>query len=228
MDEAETLFNHSLETRTKLFGPENARTLLTRSNIGLLWQARGKFDQAEQIFRDVADRLSKAYGPDYPDALIAENNIAWMKAQNGQYAEAEAIYIKIVPQMRRAVGDKHPNTIILLMRLGHVLNQQGKWIEAEPVLSQAYADATALGLTSAQPMFAATFGYCLAKRDKPQEALEKLLEADALLQHTLTPDLLVRSQLTKTIADIYTRLGQTREAEEWNRRLPATRPATVP
>jgi tetratricopeptide (TPR) repeat protein len=195
-----------------------------RSNYGLVLQKLGRADEAETTFRDVIERMKRATGPDHHDTLLAEGNLAMLRAQRGDLAEAELIFSGLLPRARAAMGNDNPVTFSFASKYGFVLSLQQKWAEAEPLLAEAYAAASALGLTSSQPGYSATYGICLANLNKPREALPILQQADHVARQLPQPDPQSLRRIAAAMAMVHEQLGQPDEAAKWREKA-ATRPA---
>jgi tetratricopeptide (TPR) repeat protein len=121
--------------------------------------------------------MKLANGPDHLDPILADGNLAQVRVARGDLDGAAAILRELIPHTKRALTAEHPAYPVFCMRLGDILARQGKWAEAEPFLADAYAGARAQGIPPRIAMAASSYGLCLAKQKKYDQADAPLREA---------------------------------------------------
>lgn len=126
----------ALTLRRDLLGAGDAETLASLNEMGVLMQARGRWDDAEACFREALERRRTLLGPEHPDTLLSMNNIAALLDVRNQPAEAERMHEEVLDLRRRVLGPEHPDTLLSLLNLATVRAYQGRLDEAAPLYSE--------------------------------------------------------------------------------------------
>jgi tetratricopeptide (TPR) repeat protein len=112
-------------------GPENRRTLVSRSHLALALRMAGKLDEAEVEDRAVLFIRERLLGPEHPDTLATRIELALLLGARGHHAEAEAEFGALLAITQRVLGPDHPDAILVRSNLAIALAAQGKFTEAE-------------------------------------------------------------------------------------------------
>ncbi len=133
-NEAEQLFNTSLEIRENLFGTEHQEVVSIHNQIGLLYSDMGHFELAEQILRNAINMGTDSYI--VPDPVRSESisNLAYVLRRTGNYDEAESMYRDSYRIRMRSLGSEHPSTIENLSSIGVTLLNKGDYSNAQIIL----------------------------------------------------------------------------------------------
>jgi tetratricopeptide (TPR) repeat protein len=160
--EAEPLFLQVLSIRKKQVMRDNCPPLTNYHNnvayadsfndLGLLYQAQGRYDEAEPLYKQSlaiweqqlgkyqrTDRPPLGYHHDnlaYADSL---NNLAELYRTQGRYSEAEHLYERSLAIWEQQLGKDHPNVANSLNNLGLLYQAQGRYAEAESVYRRAWS-----------------------------------------------------------------------------------------
>ncbi len=116
------------------------------SQLGLFWNARGRFRSAEPLMRRALAIVERSYGPDHPDVAIRLNNLAQLLQATDRLDEAEPLMRQALAIDERSYGPDHPDVAIDLNNLATLLQATDRLDEAEPLMRQALAiDERSLG-----------------------------------------------------------------------------------
>ena len=102
-----------------------------RTNLGLIYAARGEYAKAERVFRKTLQML-----PDYP---IAKNNLADVLYRQGKKEEAEAIFASSSKAATETRKD-YPRTWIAALNMAHLRFAAQDKSGAIAILEQARKD----------------------------------------------------------------------------------------
>jgi tetratricopeptide (TPR) repeat protein len=136
--EAEPLFREALERARKLFGPDDARTVLRYgSALGLNLIQQRKWAEAESLMRVALEHARKQFGLDDPNlaAILAPYSLSLM--QQGKWAAAEPILRECLAIREKLEPDAW-TTFNTRSTLGGSLLGQKKFVLAEPLIIAGY------------------------------------------------------------------------------------------
>ncbi len=74
------------------FGPQDPRLATSLNNLGLVYDAQGKYTEAEPLYKRSLAIWEKALGPEHPDVATSLNNLAELYRGQGKYADADPLY----------------------------------------------------------------------------------------------------------------------------------------
>jgi serine/threonine-protein kinase len=133
--EAEAQLLQALETRLRLFGPENVSVAEVREDLGTVRLAQGRFPEAEGDLRASLRILLAEMGPDDLHVGLGREKVAAFEEHLGNYEEAEAQLRESVRILERESPAEHLPTS--LIRLGSIMRARGAYAEAERSLLRA-------------------------------------------------------------------------------------------
>ena len=92
LDLAMQLSEKAWKANSTAFGPEDPNTLISKNNLGMVYQAAGKLDLALPQFEETLEAMKRKIGPDHPITLLAMGNLALayqaagsrMRSRNGR------------------------------------------------------------------------------------------------------------------------------------------------
>ena len=113
------------------FGPEDRRTLGSRTNLANALHAQGKYSEAEKEHRVVLALMERVFGMEHLSTLSSQNNLANALNAQGKHAEAEKEHRAVLAVRERVLGEEHPKTLSSWNNLASTLDEQGKHAEAE-------------------------------------------------------------------------------------------------
>ena len=136
--EAEKRWLAALE-EAESFGPDDQRLGTSLNNLGVLYQARGKYAEAEPLFKRSLAIREKALGAEHPDVIQSLNNVAGFYYNQGKYAEAEPLYKHLLAILGKFLGPEHPNVALMLENYALLLRKMNRDAEAEKMEARAKA-----------------------------------------------------------------------------------------
>jgi hypothetical protein len=90
--QVETLLRQAHELGPKHLGPKNPDVATSLNNLGLLYQAQGRYADAEPRLQQALAIREKVLGPEHPDVATSLNNlVALLRATN---RDAEAVQLE--------------------------------------------------------------------------------------------------------------------------------------
>ncbi|KAN0067830.1 HET domain containing protein [Elaphomyces granulatus] len=137
LDEAEKIYQWTLQGYEKAWGPGHTSTLDTVNNLGNLYRSQGKLDEAEKMYQRALQGYEKAWGPDHTLMLNTTNNLGLLYAKQGKLDKAEKMYQRALQGYEKALGPDHTSTLNTVNNLGSLYNSQGRLDEAEEMLQRA-------------------------------------------------------------------------------------------
>ena len=92
LDEAVTLYEQTLEDRTRILGPHHPDTLTSRNNLASAYQATGRLNDAIPLFEQTFEDFENLFGPNHPLTLASRNNLANTYRAAGRYEDAQKLF----------------------------------------------------------------------------------------------------------------------------------------
>ena len=135
--EAVEMCRSLIPIQTRVLGPEDKITLLTRKNYADILWTLNQTEESETQYRQVIPLLKRIYGPEDRDTLMAQNSLGTCLIKLGKDPEAEKIYRSILPACVRFFGAAHVETIKARCHLAGTLLTQKRWTESEPLYREA-------------------------------------------------------------------------------------------
>jgi non-specific serine/threonine protein kinase/serine/threonine-protein kinase len=130
------LARKALDSRQRLLGPSDARTLESRSLLGWILERQGKPDDAEKLEREALEGERKKLGPEDPLTLESMDHLAVIMQAQGHFEEEEKLEREVVSIAARKQGQESPQTLRAMNNLGAALWNQGRYPEAEKEYQQ--------------------------------------------------------------------------------------------
>jgi CHAT domain-containing protein/tetratricopeptide (TPR) repeat protein len=131
------LAEQGLRLARQTFDERNPRTLISLSNLALLYKAQGRYGEAEPLYLEALRAQREELGPHHPDTLTSLNNLAILYHAQGRYGEAEPMHREVLQGRRQVLGPRHPQTLVTLSNLALLYKAQGRYGEAEPLSQEA-------------------------------------------------------------------------------------------
>jgi non-specific serine/threonine protein kinase/serine/threonine-protein kinase len=126
-----------LEVRRRVLGPEHPDTLISMSNLGILYQKQGKSADAEAIYTKILEVRRRVLGPENRATTNVMVLLAKVWMGRLMYAEAVSLLSEALNGKKRSAPDAWER-YDCQSALGAALAAQGKLAEAEPLLLDAY------------------------------------------------------------------------------------------
>ena len=125
----------ALASYERVLGPEHPDTLISVNNLGLLYDALGRYGEAELLHRRALAARERVLGTEHPDTLISVNNLAVLYREQGRYGEAEPLFKRALAARERVLGPEHPDTLSSVNNLGFLYYAQGPLWRGRAALS---------------------------------------------------------------------------------------------
>jgi eukaryotic-like serine/threonine-protein kinase len=129
---AHQLAEKALDERLKLFGPEDADTLESMSQLGGIVMREGSdYAGAEKLERDAFDRESRVLGLEDPRTLDTMDLLAIAADYQGRCEQEEKIERQVVDIRSRIMGPENPKTQLSMTNLADAFWCEGRYADAE-------------------------------------------------------------------------------------------------
>ncbi|KAI1439348.1 hypothetical protein F5Y02DRAFT_424116, partial [Annulohypoxylon stygium] len=135
-NEAEQMYQQTLELNEQVLGKEHPSTLSSMNNLALVLDSQGKYEEAEQMHRQILELKERVLGRKHPSTLSSMNNLALVLRRQGKYEEAEQMHRQTLELKERVLGRENPDTLGSMNNLAEVFRSQGKYEEAEQMHRQ--------------------------------------------------------------------------------------------
>ena len=130
-EEAEPLFQRSLQIREQQLGAEHPDTASSLNNLALLYESQERYEEAEPLLLRSLQIKEQQLGVDHPDTATSLNNLALLYESQGRYGEAEPLYQHSLQIKEQQLGAEHPDTASSLNNLAGLYRSQERYGEAE-------------------------------------------------------------------------------------------------
>ncbi|KAI1439328.1 hypothetical protein F5Y02DRAFT_143448, partial [Annulohypoxylon stygium] len=107
-NEAEQMYQQTLELRERVLGRENPSTLDSMNNLAEVFRSQGKYEEAEQMHRQTLELTERVLGRENPSTLTSMNNLAGVFRNQGKYEEAEQMHRQTLELKERVLGRENP------------------------------------------------------------------------------------------------------------------------
>jgi serine/threonine protein kinase len=177
---AQGLSENALESRRRLLGSRNRKTLESMTQLGWIFDREGHDDEAEKLMRQTIDQARRALGPEDPVTLGAMYDLAVIFERQGHYVDEEKLQRQLVEIQSRRLGPEDPRTLRSMTNLADAITLGGRTAEAE-ALYRKTLEIERRVLGSEHPQTIATLNN-LANRVQEQG---RYAEAEGLYRETL-------------------------------------------
>ena len=136
---AHDISQRALNSRSKLFGAEDPRTLESSNQLGDILFREGHDRDAEKLMRATIDIETRRLGAENPVTLASKDTLATVLNQTGEFTEAEKLEREVIPIRTRTQG---PENILTLKSRGVLLvslRNENRFSEAEMEFRQILA-----------------------------------------------------------------------------------------
>jgi eukaryotic-like serine/threonine-protein kinase len=166
----------SLDVMTRIYGPNDRRTLNMSRNLASLLADQGQFEESEALITTARASLLKQFGPNDPDVVESQLDLANVLHQTGRQDQAETMLRGAVDGLAKLKGEEDQTTITAIHNLGSALRDQGKLDEAETLMRRSLALRTkTLGPDHPSTLYSSNnLAALLEKKGQHDEALTML------------------------------------------------------
>jgi hypothetical protein len=152
----------------RVFGPNDADTVMNKHNLGLTLQTQGRLEEAVDVLADAHTGIHICFGARHGVTVQSAENLCKVLQTLGRLQEAEP-FARHVLACRRAApaAETNPNSRELfeaVNMLGLLLFEQERYAEAEPLLRQAVAWKHAVSCPMDGVLSAHTMGSLLQSK----------------------------------------------------------------
>ncbi len=203
--EAKPLLLEALDTRLRLYGAGDARTLEARENLAYAELTLDHMKEAERLFTEVADARRRTLGENDRLTLRAVEGVAWTYRHQGRYAEAETIHRKVLEVRLQVQGESDPETLQSMTHLADACRSQRKFAEAEALYRRALEGYhRTLGDDKLTAMADQGFlALVYAEEGRYPESETLLREVLARMERVLGPDHPIRLETLNQLGVLY-------------------------
>jgi non-specific serine/threonine protein kinase/serine/threonine-protein kinase len=176
-----------VETRERLLGKDDARTIASLAILSDLLGSLAMTEESVAMMRDGLERSRRTHGPEHFETLSWMSNLGTALSSQRNFAEAEPLLREALEGRRRTLGSEKKDTLVSLNTYGTLLIMQGKAVATEPYWREAYETSQrVLGPDDADSLvFTANMGGLMTELGRWSEAERYYLEAAAGFTRTL-------------------------------------------
>ncbi len=125
-----------IEINERVFGPEHANTLKSKSNLAATLNQQGRHAEAEKIYLQTIQIQEQTVGPEHESTLHSKMGLANAIKAQGHFFEAEMLYRQVIEVGNQALGPEHPLVLKSIGNMANAINFQGRRAEAEKLYRQ--------------------------------------------------------------------------------------------
>ncbi len=137
--QAHKLAQSALETRRRILGNENRKTLESQNQIAWLLDRENHYHEAESLIRQTISTDQRVLGADDPVTLDAMDNLSLILGDLGRFPEQENVQRESVDLRSRISGAENPQTLQASSLLANSIYHQGRIGEAEAMYRELRA-----------------------------------------------------------------------------------------
>ena len=223
-DEAQRLGAETLESMADLFQPDEASVVSLRESLANSASMTGRFDEAIALMREVVAARERVFGSG-PTVLGARSSLAGVLARAGRLDEAISEF-ESVCAAHDARGDSDVTAATARFNLAATLEKSDRLEEAERRFVALFdqLDPKVLPATHwLRAQFRKSYGRCLRRLGRLDEAETELLAALAVLEKSFSADHR-RVQLTlQELVELYRQTGDDVARARYEARLSSSR-----
>lgn len=221
-DEAEPLYQESLEIHRNAEGEDHPGYLQSLNNLGMFYYRRGRYDEAELRLREAYEGSRTALGDEHPETANYLNNLAQVFRDTDRLVDAEAAWGRVLAIDSAALGPDHRILADRLNNLGAVLVLEGKYTAAERHFLEARRIYVA-NLGEDHFLVATSnnlLGDCLAKEGRFEEAEPLAVQGYETIAAAFPPEHRRTRAALQHVIDMYDAWGRTADAERYRALMP--------
>ncbi len=213
-DDAEKLYQESLEIRQNALGRSHRDTLASMNNLAVTYQAAGRNHEAIPLSEETLRLRREKLGPEHPDTLTSVNILACAYTGAGRNQEAIPLFKETLRLRRKNLGPEHPDTLTSMNNLATAYKTAGRTQEAIPLLEEALRfHRKSLGPKHPHTLLS-MFNLAVSYEDagRTQDSIQLHEEALRLMRETLGPEHPHTLVSMRNLAAAYRAAGRSQEA----------------
>jgi len=129
--QAEELYNHVLNIRKKMLGPDHLDVAETLLGLAKLYKHQGNYDQAEPLYEQALDIQKKALRLEHDTVVETLVDLAELYKHQKKYDHAKPLYEEALITIRKTHGLMHELMWHTLIAYIPLLEEIGQWEEAK-------------------------------------------------------------------------------------------------
>ena len=136
---AEAQFVDLIKAYESQWGEDHPRTLLSKSNLGLVYSAQGNYGPAEPLLREVLEKGLAMKGPDHPHTVNSKVILGSVYGSQRKFDQAVPLLEGAVASSKSTLGEVHPFTLHAMKYLALTYHWAGKTALALPLYEHVLA-----------------------------------------------------------------------------------------
>lgn len=128
---AQKQLERALDLYLQSLGPDNPKTLRTKSRLAEAAYDQGRYADAAALFTDVLKVRRRVLGPAHPETIRSMYELASNLCAQGEYPPAEGLLASTIDSSRRVFGGEDPRTLDSMDKLAEVYFRKGNFAQAE-------------------------------------------------------------------------------------------------
>ena len=226
---AHELAKSALDSRLKLLGPDDAKTLQSMTQFGRILDREADYAESEKLERQALAGERRILGTDDPLTLEQLDDLAAVLGREGHYGESEKLGREAVEIGTRNLGADNQQVLRATSNLGVALWNQGRYAEAEQEYRRVLdVDRRVLGSDDPLTLKAiGNLGLAIKSQSRLSEAEPLFREALTRSQRVLGPEHPDTAFNMDRLANLLSEEGHLTEAEKLTREELAIRLRTL-
>jgi serine/threonine protein kinase len=216
---AHELAQRALDARLSLLGPDDPRTLESKSQLGWILNREGKYVEAEKMERQALDSERRVLGPEDPLTIETMTNLAVVAQGPGDFAQGEKLAREAIAVGTRKLGAEDPQVLRSMLYLGVALWNLGRYAEAEREYRQLIeVERRVAGLDHPETLRAMdNLALAVESQGRPVEAEQLYRDVLANTQRVLGPDHPSTARIMHNLSSLLFEEGRFADAEKLSR-----------
>lgn len=128
---AHELAKSAFDSRTRLLGPDDPKTLESMTQLGWVLSREGHYPEAEKLEREALAGERRVLGPENPLTLETTDNLSSTLEEQGHFDEVEKPEREVIEAATRTLGPESVQALRARSILGLALYNLGRYVEAE-------------------------------------------------------------------------------------------------
>ena len=217
--QAYDLANSGLDSRLRLLGPNDAKTLESTGQVGVDLAYQGHFPEAEKMLRQAFEGERRVLGAEDPLTLETMDRVAVVRGFEGHYDEEEKLEREVIEFGTRKLGPENEQILRARLNLVSALWNLGRYAEGEQEARQLVAlDRRVLGPDHPRTLLAmGNLALVINAQGRRAEAEAQSRELLAAEQRVLGPEHPDTVRTMENLSSLLVSEGQFVEAEKLSR-----------
>src|SRR5215469_9801094 len=226
---AHELAKDALDSRVRLLGANDPKTLECMSQLGWVLNQEGHYAEADKLEREAVDKERRVLGAENPLTLETMGNLAATLGVEGHQDEDDQLIRQVVDIESRTLGRENPQTLSAMHQLAVALWSQGRYAESEQSYRQLVeVERRVLGPDHPQTLGSmANLASAMHAQGQSAEAERIYRQVLAGFQHVLGPEHKNTALAMTRLAEVLVGEGKDAEAEKLYRDALAIRLRTL-